>query len=141
MEHRIIGELTDGRKVHLISNFMIGDYVEIENSGHQYELYKNAFQYFWGDEHTFKLSMNVSCPKIWKIINMAIHECSYTTILYHIRTVDGKNSVVNAKALKESSFHKKDRTHLRPLVIFQIPKESENVKHNWKEKLFTHKND
>lgn len=116
------------------SKFEIGDYVKVVDSGHQYSTYTDAFKYFWGDSNNYYIPSNKS-KFIWKIINMAIHP-SDGNILYHIRTCDGKNAVVNEQAITHSNFHKRNRCHLHTIVLHQLPMLGDSKSHKWTAKLY-----
>lgn len=116
------------------SKFEIGDYVEVVDSGHQYSTYTDAFKYFWGDSKNYYIPSNKS-KFIWKIINMAVHP-NDGNILYHIRTCDGKNAVVNEQAITLSNFHKRNRCHLHTIVLHQLPMDGNSKPHKWTEKLY-----
>jgi len=137
----IVARLHGGKEVTLYSEFNIGDYVEVINSGYQYPAYSNAFIYFWGNTETYNIPWGLrdedkieETPKLWKIINMAIHESYRTTILYHIRSRDGKNCVVGEEALKLADYHYRDRTPIHKRIIYQLC--NNPTPHEWKEKLY-----
>lgn len=116
------------------SKFEIGDYVKVVDSGHQYSTYTDAFKYFWGDSKNYYIFSN-NTKFIWKIINMAVHP-SDGNILYHIRTCDGKNAVVNEQAITLSNFHKRNRCHLHTIVLHQLRTLGDSKSHKWTEKLY-----
>ena len=137
----IVAKLHDGKEVTLYPKFNIGDYVEVINSGYQYPAYSNAFIYFWGNTETYNFPYGADyevrkgeTPKLWKIINMAIHESYRTTVLYHIRSIDGKNCVVGEEALKLADYHYRDRTPIHKRIIYQL--RINPTPHEWKEKLY-----
>ena len=116
------------------SKFEIGDYVEVMDAGHQYSTYTDAFRYFWGNDRNYYIPYHKS-KFIWKIINMAIHP-NDGNILYHIRTSDGKNAVVNEQAITLSNFHKRNRCHLHTIVLHQLQTLGDSKSHKWTEKLY-----
>jgi hypothetical protein len=118
------------------SEFEIGDYVKVIDPGHQYSTYTDAFKYFWGDSNNYYIPWDTTCHEfIWKIINMAVHP-SENIVLYHIRTCDGKNAVVNGQAITLSNYHKRNRTHLHTIVLHQLSMNGNSKPHKWTEKLY-----
>ena len=134
--------LGSGKTLHMNSKYGIGDYVEIVDGGHQYSSYVAAYQYFWGDIERYYIDYSFDngkphkiVPKYWKIINMAL-DPSGRTILYHIRTIDGKNSVVNEGAIKLSNFHRRNRIPIGDVKINQLPFNGNVMPHKWTDKLY-----
>lgn len=136
---RVHAKMMDNRFLTILTDFNIGDYVKVVESGHQYSAFTNAFIYFWG---------NIKCHHLteedkkahWKVINMALHP-NGVTVLYHIRDVSGKNVVVNSCAIKRDNFHKRNRTNIKEMVIYQIPTSTSiTQEHTWKDKLWEYVN-
>lgn len=118
------------------SKFEIGDYVKVTDPGHQYSTYTDAFKYFWGDGKNYYIPWDKTCDKfIWKIINMVVHP-SDGNILYHIRTTNGRNAVVNDQAIILSNFHKRNRSHLHTIELHQLSMSGNSMPHKWTEKLY-----
>lgn len=131
---KVIAKLVDGKEIEKDTPFNIGDFVKVTDSWHQYSAYRDAFNYFWGNNKAYYLPYEgKDTPKIWKIINMALHP-SNGKILYHIRTIDGKNAVVNGSALKKIEYHKRNRKNIHPIMIYQLC--INPMPHSWKEKLY-----
>ena len=124
-------KLVDGEEIKLETKFEIGDYVNIVYPGCQYSRYDKAFKYFWGNDKNYYILCADST--IWKVINMAFHP-SNGKIIYHIRTVDGKNAVVSGGALKKIEYHKRNRKNIHPIMIYQLC--INPMPHSWKEKLY-----
>lgn len=117
------------------SKFEIGDYVKVIAPGHQYSTYTDAFKYFWGDNKNYYIHWDKRYEFIWKIINMAVHP-SDGNILYHIRTTNGRNAVVNEQAITFSNFHKRNRSHLHTILLYQLPMDNSSKPHKWTAKLY-----
>ena len=140
----IIAKLHDGKEVQMYSKFNIGDYVKVVHTGHQYSSYVTAFKFFWGDTKRYYLPYGGTnyeerkrdMPTRWKIINMAVHETYENIILYHIRSVDGKNCVVSEGAIELMDFHHRNREPIGKLMIYQLPLNGNVMKHKWTEKLY-----
>ena len=153
---KYICKLNNGKTKEVFPICNIGDYVEVVDPGHQYTTYQDAFDYFWGGAAPYKIPYDDPCaPKVWKVINMVCHCDRDAVILYHIRTVDGKNALVNRGAIRPLHRHERNRMHVHDIMIYQLPsmpylrskeKCEENssmldddgniIKHDWKEKLY-----
>ncbi len=145
----VIAKLRD-KEVTMYSKFNIGDYVKVVNTGHQYSSYNTAFEFFWGTTERFYLPYSVGeyenesdfqaamarIPQRWKVINMAVHDFSPDVILYHIRSEEGKNCVVNDGAIELIDFHHRNREHVSKIMIYQLPANGRVMKHKWTEKLY-----
>lgn len=135
MRTSILMKLNDKRIVPIISEFCIGEYVKIIDTGCQYSTYDAAFLYFWGDKKNVYLNEH-SKEQYWKIINMAVH-CSMPRIIYHIRNCKGENAVIGGDGIESVTFHKRNRNTCRSIVIEKLPLSSASTqKHNWKDKLW-----
>ena len=139
----IIAKLHDGKEVQMYSKFNIGDYVKVVHTGHQYSSYNTAFKFFWGDTDRYYLPYGADyeekkrdMPTRWKVINMAVHDMSPDIILYHIRSEDGKNCVVNSGAIELIDFHHRNREHVGKIMIYQLPANGRVMKHKWTDKLY-----
>ena len=146
----VIAKMRDGGEVKMYSNFNIGDYVKVVDTGHQYSSYDTAFKFFWGNKERFYLpycaneyenesdfqSAMARIPQRWKVINMAVHDFFPDTIVYHIRSIDGKNCVVGAGAIKLLNFHHRNREPIGKIMIYQLPSNGNVMKHKWTEKLY-----
>lgn len=138
----IVAKLNDGKEVQMYSQFNIGDYVKVVNTGHQYSSYNTAFKFFWGDTDRYYLPYigdeyeMARMPQRWKVINMAVPNMPPNCILYHIRSEDGKNCVVNEGAIKLMDFHHRNREPIGKLMIYQLPSNDNVIKHQWTEKLY-----
>jgi hypothetical protein len=124
--------------------------VKVVDTGHQYSSYDTAFKFFWGNKERFYLPYSVGeyendiayqaamarMPQRWKIINMAVHDLSPDTILYHIRSEDGKNCVVKDEAIELIDFHRRNREHVSKIMIYQLPTNGRVMKHKWTDKLY-----
>lgn len=136
-------ELKNGNTIQLQSKVFIGDYVELTDCGGQYSAYTDAFLYFWGDKKSYYIEYNLGdwkplnvVPKYWKVINMAVNPDG-RTLMYHIRSVDGKNCVVNGNAIELSSFHKRNRIPNGKVMVYQLRNNSADiVAHEWTDKLY-----
>ncbi len=127
-------KFNDGHVRLINSYFFVGDYVKIVNCGRQYDTYRNAFLYFWGeDKHYYLLEKDKS--QIWKVINIVMHE-NGGTLLYHIRNIKGDNSVVNASAIEPSTHHMKNRCCAKNMLIYQLPYNNNVMRHSWRDKLW-----
>lgn len=146
----VIVKLRD-KEVTMYSKFNIGDYVKVVDGGHQYSSYDTAFEFFWGNKERFYLPYSgadeyenesdfqaamARIPQRWKVINMAVHDLSPHVILYHIRSEDGKNCVVNDGAIELIDFHHRNREHVSKIMIYQLPLNGRVMKHQWTEKLY-----
>lgn len=145
----VIAKLRD-KEVTMYSKFNIGDYVKVVDTGHQYSSYDAAFKFFWGNKERFYLPYSVGeyesesdfqaamarIPQRWKVINMVVHDMSPDIILYHIRSEDGKNCVVNSGAIELIDFHHRNREHVGKIMIYQLPSNGRVMKHKWTDKLY-----
>ena len=146
----VIAKLRD-KEVTMYSKFNIGDYVKVVNTGHQYSSYDTAFKFFWGNKERFYLpyygvdeyesesdfqAAMARIPQRWKVINMVVHDMSPDIILYHIRSEDGKNCVVNSGAIELIDFHHRNREHVGKIMIYQLPSNGRVMKHKWTDKLY-----
>ena len=134
----ISGKIIEG----LESPFTIGDHVRVVDGGRQYSTYYEAFIYFWGNKERYYLPWEGQnkdkigeMPKTWKIINMAVHEVD-NIIIYHIRSRDGKNCVVNGKGIELTNFHNHNRVLFDCLEIYKLPLDGRVTPHEWTEKLY-----
>ena len=134
----ISGEIIEG----LESPFSIGDHVRVVDGGKQYSTYYEAFIYFWGNKERYYLPWEGQnkdeigeMPKTWKIINMAVHEVG-NIIIYHIRSRDGKNCVVNGKGIELTNSHNRNRALFDCLEIYKLPLNGRVTPHEWTEKLY-----
>ena len=139
----VIAKMCDGSEEKMYSNFNIGDYVKVTQPGHQYSSYTAAFKFFWGDTERYYIpygasyeDKNTGMPTRWKVINMAIHPTDKNAILYHIRSIDGKNCVVGGGAIKPLNFHHRNREPIGKIMIYQLPYHGNVMKHKWTEKLY-----
>lgn len=146
---KVIAKLHD-KEVTMYSKFNIGDYVKVVDTGHQYSSYDTAFEFFWGNKERFYLPYNADeyenesdfqaamarIPQRWKVINMVVHDLSSDIILYHIRSEDGKNCVVNDYAIELINFHRRNREHVGKIMIYQLPTNGKVMKHKWTDKLY-----
>lgn len=131
---KVIAKLVNGLEKKLETKFEIGEYVEVIKPEHQYSSYGQAFNYFWGNLRNYHIPYSYGeRPSIWKIINMALHP-SNGKIIYHIRTIDGKNAVVSGDGLRKIDYHKRNRNNIYPIMIYQLCVKS--MPHSWKEKLY-----
>lgn len=138
----VVAKTRDGKEVNLQSEFDIGEYVEVVNTGCQYSSFATAFLYFWGNTDTINLPYNycINNPKnnyyggVWKVINIALHETPGLGLIYHIRNRNGDNCVIGPDGIKHLNFHKRNRNN--KIMVYQIPKNEDEVKHDWSEKLY-----
>lgn len=138
----VVAKTRNGKEVNLQSEFDIGEYVEVVDTGCQYSSFAAAFLYFWGNTDTINLPFKygVNNPKdnyyggVWKVINIALHETPGLGLIYHIRNRNGDNCVVSRSGIKHLNFHKRNRNN--KIMVYQIPKNEDEVKHDWSEKLY-----
>jgi hypothetical protein len=136
----VIAKLSD-KEVTMYSKFNIGDYVKVVDAGHQYSSYIAAFKFFWGDTERYYIpynyeEKNAELPTCWKVINMAIHPTDKDVIMYHIRSIDGKNCVIGEKGIKPLNFHHRNREPIGKIMVYQLPFNGDVMKHKWTEKLY-----
>ena len=116
----VVAKLRRGDEVKVVLDFDIGDYVKVSNTGYQYTTYNNAFKYFWGNTKTTHIETENKGDKlnrIWKVINMVVHESSspdYLDIICH--------------------YHHRNRVRL--VKIPQLPYHGDVEPHDWRDKLY-----
>lgn len=136
----VIAKLRRGDEVKVVLDFDIGDYVKVSNTGYQYTTYDNAFKYFWGNTKTTHIETEHNGDKlnrIWKVINMVVHESSspdYLDIICHIRSMNGENAVIGSGGLTKLHYHHRNRVRL--VKIPQLPYHGDVEPHDWKDKLY-----
>ena len=136
----VVAKLRRGDEVKVVLDFDIGDYVKVSNTGHQYSTYSNAFKYFWGNTKTTHIEAEHKADKlnrIWKVMNMVVHESStprYYDIICHVRSMNGENAVVCSEGLTKLNYHHRNRSH--KIRIFQLPYGGEVEPHDWRDKLY-----
>ena len=127
-------KFNDGHVRRVVPYFFVGDYVRIDDCGHQYDSYHAAYLYFWGENKHHYLSEN-DASQIWKVINIVMH-ANGRTLLYHIRNIKGDNSVVNDSAIKPSTHHMRNRCCAKNMLIYQLPYINNVMPHSWRDKLW-----
>ena len=136
----VIAKLRRGDEVKVVLDFDIGDYVKVSNTGYQYTTYNNAFKYFWGNTKTTHIETENKGDKlnrIWKVINMVVHESStpdYLDIICHIRSMNGENAVIGSGGLTKLHYHHRNRVRL--VKIPQLPYHGDVEPHDWRDKLY-----
>jgi hypothetical protein len=114
----------------------IGDYVHIKDRGHQYCSYTLAFNYLWGNKESIELYKVPNTDNIWKVINIVVHGSFYDIPMCHIRNRRGDNVIMSIYGLAKSNFHKRNRTSIKDIVIYQMPYLGDTPPHDWHEKLW-----
>ena len=120
-----------GKVGNIDSPYTIGDIVTVVDPGAQYSRWKQLFKKLWGTEESFHIDYKydnklcVCVPirkdkfKVWKVVNAVYVPHN---IYYHIRDVDGNNSIVNSGALsllrrpRESSIGRATLEQLEPTL-------------------------
>ena len=137
---KIIAKFRKGDEIEVDLPFDVGDYVKVSNTGFQYTTYNNAFKYFWGDTKVTHIESDHKADRlnrIWKVMNMVIHESStprYYDIICHVRSMNGENAVVCSNGLTKLNYHHRNRSH--KIRISQLPYHGDVEPHDWRDKLY-----
>ncbi len=135
LDKNLLVKRTNGRIASFFSNFCIGDYVKIVCVGAQYDSYRDAFNYFWGNSKNTHLS-DKNIGETWKVMNIAFHP-SHDEFIYYIRNIKGENAVIGGDGIELIPFHKRNRSNIKKIVVYQLPFISDsNMTHEWDDKLW-----